>query len=33
MQRQFVPDTARAALLAPRLRRYRALYPAEKGAR
>jgi hypothetical protein len=29
----FAPDAARAALLAPRLKRYRALYPAEKGAR
>ena len=32
-QRVFAPDAARAALLAPRLKRYRALYPAEKGAR
>ena len=32
-QRVFTPDAARAALLAPRLKRYRALYPAEKGAR
>jgi xylulokinase len=33
VQREFVPDAARAALHAPRLRRYRALYPAEKAAR
>jgi len=32
-QRQFAPNEARAALLAPRLRRYRALYGAEKAAR
>jgi xylulokinase len=32
-QRVFTPDAARAAVLAPRLKRYRALYPAEKGAR
>jgi xylulokinase len=32
-QRQFAPDAARASLLAPRLRRFRALYPAEKGTR
>ena len=32
-QRQFAPEAARAALLAPRLKRFRALYPAEKGAR
>jgi xylulokinase len=32
-QRQFAPHDARAALLAPRLRRYRALYGAEKAAR
>jgi xylulokinase len=33
VQREFLPDAARAALHAPRLRRYRALYPAEKAAR
>jgi xylulokinase len=32
-QRQFAPEAARAVLLAPRLKRFRALYPAEKGAR
>ncbi len=32
-QRRFVPDPARAALHAPRLARYRALYKAERGAR
>ena len=32
-QRAFAPDPARAALHAPRLRRYRALYQAEKAAR
>jgi xylulokinase len=33
VQRSFAPQAERTALLAPRLRRYRALYPAEKGAR
>src|SRR5271155_4419508 len=33
VQREFLPDAARAALHAPRLRRYRALYGAEKAAR
>jgi xylulokinase len=33
VQREFLPDAARAALHAPRLRRYRALYGAEKSAR
>ncbi len=33
IQRAFEPDAARAALYAPRLRRYRALYKAEKAAR
>jgi xylulokinase len=33
VHRQFVPDPARAALHAPRLRRYRALYGAEKTTR
>ena len=33
VQRSFAPDVDRAALHAPRLRRYRALYPAEKAAR
>ena len=33
VQRQFIPDPARTALHAPRLRRYRALYGAEKSAR
>jgi len=33
VQRQFLPDTGRAALHAPRLKRYRALYEAEKAAR
>ena len=32
-QRRFTPDAARAALHAPRLERYRALYGAEKAAR
>ena len=32
-QRRFMPDAARAALHAPRLARYRALYGAEKAAR
>jgi xylulokinase len=32
-QRRFIPDAARAALHAPRLARYRALYRAEKAAR
>ncbi len=32
-QRRFEPDAARAAMHAPRLRRYRALYGAEKAAR
>ena len=32
-QRRFVPDPARAALHAPRLARYRALYGAERGTR
>jgi len=32
-QRAFTPDPARAALHTPRLRRYRALYKAEKSAR
>ncbi|MBV9287051.1 MAG: xylulokinase [Hyphomicrobiales bacterium] len=32
-ERAFTPDPARAALHAPRLRRYRALYPAENEAR
>jgi xylulokinase len=33
VQRQFIPDAGRAALHAPRLKRYRALYAAEKAAR
>jgi xylulokinase len=33
VQRQFVPNASRAAALAPRLRRYRALYGAEKAIR
>jgi xylulokinase len=33
IQRQFVPDAASAALHAPRLKRFRALYAAEKAAR
>jgi xylulokinase len=33
IDRRFAPDAQRAALSAPRLRRYRALYPAEKAAR
>ncbi len=33
VQRSFVPDAGRAALHAPRLKRYRALYPAEKATR
>ena len=33
VQREFLPDAARAALHAPRLRRYRALYGAERAAR
>ncbi len=33
IQRSFAPDAEGAALHAPRLRRYRALYPAEKAAR
>ena len=32
-QRQFVADAAKAAAFAPRLKRYRALYGAEKGVR
>ena len=32
-QRRFTPDAARAALHAPRLARYRALYKAERGTR
>ncbi len=32
-QRRFTPDTGRGARLAPRLKRYRALYAAEKAAR
>jgi xylulokinase len=32
-QRQFVPRAEKAAALAPRLKRYRALYLAEKSAR
>jgi xylulokinase len=32
-QSAFTPDAARAAMHAPRLKRYRALYKAEKGAR
>src|SRR5260370_29410846 len=32
-QREFAPNPERAALHAPRLRRYRALYQAEKAAR
>jgi xylulokinase len=32
-QREFAPDPERAALYAPRLRRYRALYQAEKASR
>jgi xylulokinase len=32
-QRQFAPNAARAGLLAPRLKRFRALYPAEKATR
>ena len=33
IQRRFVPAPAKAALYAPRLRRFRALYPAEKSTR
>jgi xylulokinase len=33
IERQFVPDAARAAVHAPRLRRFRALYAAEKAIR
>jgi xylulokinase len=33
VQREFKPDPERAAIHAPRLRRYRALYQAEKAAR
>ena len=33
VQRSFVPDADSAALHAPRLKRYRALYPAEKATR
>jgi xylulokinase len=33
IQRQFVPDAGRAALHAPRLRRFRALYAAERAVR
>ena len=33
VQREFVPDPNRAAAYAPRLKRYRALYQAEKAAR
>ncbi len=33
VQRSFTPDADSAALHAPRLKRYRALYPAEKAAR
>jgi xylulokinase len=33
VQRSFEPSADRAALYAPRLKRYRALYPAEKAAR
>ena len=33
VQRSFTPDAGAAALHAPRLKRYRALYPAEKAAR
>jgi xylulokinase len=33
IQRQFVPDAASAAIHAPRLRRFRALYAAEKATR
>jgi xylulokinase len=33
VQRSFAPQAERTALLAPRLRRYRALYPAEEAAR
>ena len=33
VQRQFLPDASRAALHAPRLLRYRALYAAERAAR
>ena len=33
VQREFVPDAARAAMHAPRLRRYRALYGTERAAR
>ena len=33
IQREFVPDPARAAAYAPRLKRYRALYHAEKAIR
>ncbi len=33
VQREFNPDPARAAMHAPRLKRYRALYKAEKTAR
>ncbi len=33
VQRSFAPNADSAALHAPRLKRYRALYPAEKAAR
>ncbi|HEY1454831.1 MAG TPA: xylulokinase [Roseiarcus sp.] len=33
VQREFMPDSERAAIHAPRLRRYRALYQAERAAR
>jgi len=33
IQREFKPDPDQAAIHAPRLRRYRALYQAEKAAR
>ena len=33
VHRRFAPDAGRARLLAPRLRRFRALYPAEKATR
>jgi xylulokinase len=33
VQREFKPDPERAAIHAPRLKRYRALYQAEKAAR
>jgi xylulokinase len=33
VQKSFTPDAESAALHAPRLKRYRALYPADKGAR